>query len=129
MQLALDFVDSLRGEPFPFTENAVLGGELMPGFVPGWMNGHSTAAAQIGYTWPVWLDLAGQTRFTVGNAFGDHLEGLSPRKLRISGDIGFTTSNARDQGFEVLFGLGTETFEQGGDITSVRFTFGSRRGF
>lgn len=129
MQLGLQFVDQLQGEGIPFNEYAVLGGDLMPGFVPGWMTGRSTAAAQLGYTWPVWLGLDGQTRFTFGNAFGQHLDGLGPSKLRMSFDIGVTTSAVRDQGFEILFGLGTETFEQGAGITSVRVAFGSRQGF
>lgn len=129
LQLALDFVDSMAGGSIPFTEYPMLGGELMPGFVTGWMTGRSTAAAQLGYTWPVWLGLDAQTRFTVGNAFGEHLDGIAPRELRMSGDLGFTTSAAHDQGFEILFGLGTETFQQGAQITSVRVTVGSRRGF
>ncbi|MFT3692767.1 MAG: hypothetical protein QM831_06480 [Kofleriaceae bacterium] len=129
MQLALGFVDQSSGNGIPFTEYQVLGGELMPGFIQGWMTGRSTAAAQIGYTWPVWLGLDGQTRVTFGNAFGEHLEGLGPSKLRMSFDIGLTTSSVRDQGFEILFGLGTETFDQGAGITSVRVAFGSRQGF
>jgi hypothetical protein len=129
MQLALGFVDQLQGDSIPFTEYAVLGGELMPGFIPGWMTGLSTAAAQIGYTWPVWLGLDAQTRFTMGNAFDHHLAGLVPGELRMSWDIGLTTSTVRDQGFEVLFGLGTETLDQGAGITSVRVAFGSRQGF
>jgi hypothetical protein len=132
-QVALEFVDWMAGDSItsmiPFTEYPVLGGELMPGFVPGWMTGRSTAAAQVGYSWPVWLGLDAQTRFTIGNAFGEHLDDLARRKLRMSWDIGFTTSTVHDQGFEVLFGLGTETFEQGAGITSVRVTLGSRRGF
>ena len=47
----------------------------------------------------------------------------------MSGDIGLTTASVRDQGFEILFGVGTETFDQGGGITSVRLAFGSRQGF
>jgi len=129
MQLALQFVDQLQGEGIPFNEYAVLGGDLMPGFVPGWMTGRSTAAAQLGYRWPVWLGLDGQTRVTFGNAYGEHLQGLGPSKLRLSWDIGVTTSAVRDQGFEILFGLGTETFDQGAGITSVRVAFGSRQGF
>jgi hypothetical protein len=129
LQVSLDFVDAMSGDSIPFTEYPVLGGELMPGFVPGWLTGRSTATAQLGYTWPVWLGLDAQTRFTLGNAFGPHLAGLSTEKLRMSGDVGFTTSTARNQGFELLFGVGTETFEQGAGITSVRVTLGSRRGF
>lgn len=129
MQLALGFVDQLAGTTIPFTEYQVLGGDLMPGFLPGWMTGRSTAAAQLGYRWPVWVGLDAQTRVTLGNAFGEHLTGLRPGDLRVSYDIGLTTASARDQGFEVLFGLGTETFDQGAGITSFRFAFGSRQGF
>jgi hypothetical protein len=129
MQLAVDFVDSIHGTSIPFTDFPTLTSAFMPGFVTGWMTGLSTVAAQIGYTWPVWMWLDGQTRFSVGNAFGQHLGGLSAQKLRFSYDIGFTTANSRDAGFEILFGLGTETLGSGADITSVRLTFGSRKGF
>jgi hypothetical protein len=131
VQLALDFVDALSGSgaAIPFTEYPMLGGDAMPGFVTGWMTDRSTVAAQLGYSWPVWLGLDAQTRFTVGNAFPEHLGGFAAQKLRLSGDLGFTTSTIHDQGFELLFGLGTETFQQGADITSVRVTVGSRRGF
>ena len=129
LQLAVDFTDQLRGDLIPFNEYSSLGGDLMPGFIPGWMLGPSTAAAQLGYTWPIWLWLDGQARLSAGNAFGDHLEGFAIDKLRLSGDVGLTTIGHRDQGFEVLFGVGTETFEQGARITSVRVTFGSRSGF
>jgi hypothetical protein len=128
-QVMLDLVDSMTGSSIPFTEYPMLGGEEMPGFVAGWMTDRSAAAAQLGYTWPVWLALDAQARFTIGNAFGEHLTGLAPEKLRMSADIGFTTSTAFDQGFELLVGIGTETFDQGASITSVRFAVGSRRGF
>ena len=128
-QLAVDFVDSIAGGAIPFTEYPMLGGETMPGFLPGWMTDRSTAAAQLGYTWPVWLALDAQLRFTIGNAFGEHLDGFALRKLRMSGDFGFALSAVGDQGFEVLAGVGTETFEQGAGITSVRVTLGSRSQF
>jgi hypothetical protein len=85
--------------------------------------------AQIGYSWPVWIWLDGQARFSVGNAFDSHLRDFAATKLRMSADLGVTTIGKRDQGFEVLFGLGSETFQQGGGITSVRLSFGSRQGF
>ena len=129
MQLALGFVDQMAGNTIPFTEYQVLGGELMPGFIPGYMVGESTAAAQLGYTWPIWLGLDAQTRVTFGNAFGHHLDELGPDKLRASWDIGLTTSTVRDQGFEILFGLGSRTFDDGFGVDSVRVAFGSRQGF
>jgi hypothetical protein len=129
LQLGLDFVDSISGDSIPFLEYPMLGGEQMPGFVAGWMTDRSTAAAQLGYTWPIWLGLDAQTRVTIGNAFGAHLDGFAARRLRLSGDVGVTTSSGADQGFELLVGVGTETFEQGAGIASVRVTVGSRRGF
>lgn len=127
VQLGVDQVDPLRGETVPFEELAAP--SLMPGFLPGWMLGRSAIAAQVGYSWPIYGGLDAQTHLSVGNAFAAHLHGLAPRKLRLSWDLGVATTGKRDQGFELRFGLGTETFEQGADITSVRLSFGSRRGF
>jgi hypothetical protein len=129
LQVALDFVDDMTGGPVPFTEYAAFDRELLPGFLPGWLIGKSAATAQLGYSWPVWLGLDAQARFTMGNAFGARLDGFAADKLRMSGDFGFTTSPALDQGFELRLGVGTETFEQGAAITSVRVIVGSRRGF
>ena len=128
-QVAVDFVDAIGGGTIPYTEYPMLGGEVMPGFLPGWMTDRSTVAGQLGYTWPVWLDLDAQARVTVGNAFGEHLGGFALGRLRMSGDLGFTLSTAHDQGFEILAGVGTETFDQGAGITSVRVTLGSRSQF
>jgi hypothetical protein len=128
-QLAASFVDGMSGGPVPFTEYPVLGGDAMAGFILGWMTGRSTAVGELAYTWPAWLWLDAQTRLAVGNAFGDRLDGFAAGKLRMSADIGFTTSTAHDQGFELVLGLGTETFDQGAHVTSVRVAIGSRRGF
>lgn len=130
LQAMVEMIDPLHGnETIPFTEYPQLTSAFMPGFVTGWLTGPSTAAAQLGYRWPLWIYLDAQARFTVGNAFGEHLSGLRPSNLRFSYDIGMTTATARDEGFELLFGLGTETVGQGADITSVRVMFGERRGF
>jgi hypothetical protein len=129
VQGSVEYVDPTEGDVVPFNELASMTSDQMPAFVGGWMIGRSTIAAQVGYVWPVWLWLDGQLRFAMGNAFGAHLEDVSLKQMRLSGDIGVTTIGKRDAGFEILFGLGTETFEQGGHLTSVRITFGSRRGF
>jgi hypothetical protein len=129
LQLAVAFADDLAGSAMPFTEYPVLGGDQMPGYIPGWLTGKSTAVAQLGYTWPVWIGIDGQTRFSLGNAYNDHLSGLAPGTLRWSWDIGLATNALRDQGLEFLVGLGSETFDQGGHVTSVRVAVGSRQGF
>ncbi|HMG55727.1 MAG TPA: hypothetical protein VK601_19645, partial [Kofleriaceae bacterium] len=127
-QIALDFVDRITGDPVPFTEYPALGGELMPGFLAGWMTGRSTATAQLAYTWPLWLALHAQTRLAIGNAFDAHLAGAAPGVLRLSGDLALMSTAERDRGFELVLGLGTETFEQGAAITSLRVMLGSKRG-
>jgi len=128
LEVAIDNVDPVKGA-VPFNELASLGSELMPGFVTGWMTGRSTFATQLAYSWPVAVWLDGETRFSAGNAFGDHLTGFELQKMRLSGDLGVMTIDARDEGLEVLFGLGTETIEQGAHVTSVRLTVGTRGGF
>ena len=128
-QVAVDYADPLDEGPVPFNELPSLGGNLMPGFVSGWMTGRSVIAGQLGYTWPVWVWLDGQLRLSIGNAFDSHLRGLAANKLRLSGDVGLTTVGPRAQGFELLLGVGTETFEQGASVTSVRVSIGSRKGF
>jgi hypothetical protein len=127
--LGASFVDSMTGGAVPFTEYPVLGGDAMAGFINGWMTGPSTAVGELAYTWPAWMWLDAQTRLAVGNAFGERLDGFSPSRLRMSADFGFTTNTAHEQGFELVLGVGTETFEQGAHVTSVRVAIGSRRGF
>ncbi|HEY0477277.1 MAG TPA: hypothetical protein VGD37_07115, partial [Kofleriaceae bacterium] len=129
LQLAADAVDPVRGDVVPFNELASLGGSLMPGFVAGWMTGRSTVAGQVGYSWPVWMWLDGQARLSLGNAFGRRLGDFRADKLRLSADLGLVSVGQRDQGFELLFGVGTEPLDQGAGITSVRLSFGSRKGF
>ena len=124
----LDLVDPVQGI-VPFNELAQLGNDQMAGFVPGWMNGRSTFVTEASYRWPVWMWLDGQLRVAAGNAFDEHLDGFAAKKLRLSADIGVTSLGARDAAFEILFGLGTETLEQGADITSARFSIGTRRAF
>jgi hypothetical protein len=129
LQTSVSYADPLRGDVVPFNELASLGGSLMPGFVAGWMVGRSTFATQLAYTWPCWIYLDGQAHVGVGNAFGPHLDNLALDKLRLSLDVGVGSVGSRDQGFEILFGVGTKTFDQGTEIESVRLSFGSRKGF
>ena len=65
----------------------------------------------------------------VGNTFGPHLEDFAPELLRYSFSAGIRSSNHRDHSFNLLLGFGTETFEQGADLTAVRFLFGGTTGF
>jgi hypothetical protein len=123
------FSDPLQGK-VPFTELVTLGGaEAMRGFVPGRLYGRSAAAMTLNYRWPVWVFLDGSIQLSVGNVFDEHLEDFEPDLLRFSGAIGVESVGSSDSGLEVMFGVGSETFRHGGQITSFRFIFGSHYGF
>jgi hypothetical protein len=126
---AVAFSDPLLGE-VPFTELVTLGGtEAMRGFVPGRLYGRSGVAATLQYRWPVWVWLDGSIQLAVGNVFDEHLQNFKPDLLRFSAAIGVESVGSRDSAVEILFGLGSETFRHGGQITSFRFIFGSHYGF
>jgi hypothetical protein len=123
------FADPLGHGEIPFTELVTLGGlEPMRGFYPGRLYDRSAAVAELAYRWPIWIWLNGAMRAEVGNVFGEHLEGLSGGKLRWSGTIGIESTNPAETGFEMLLGVGSETFESGGKVDSVRFVIGTTNG-
>lgn len=123
------FVEALRGTT-PFTEQVRLGGSgPMRGYLLGRLVDQSAAVAELEYRWPVWVFLDGTVHTAVGNVFGEHLEGFSAKLLRLSAAIGLKSSNSADHQFEILTGLGTETFESGAKVTSFRLVFGGNRGF
>ena len=124
------FVDPLGSEPVPFTELVYLGGDHpMMGYYEGRLRDRSAATAAATYSWPIgpWLD--GDIQLEVGNVFGPHLEGFDARLLRFSGALGLTlaastNSPFQDAPLEFLVGVGSETFEHGGQIDSVRVMLG-----
>lgn len=123
------FADPLHGR-VPFTELVTLGGaEAMRGFVPGRLLGRSAAVLTLQYRWPVWVALGGSIQLSIGNVFGEHLSDFEPRLLRFSGAIGVESLGSRDSAIELLLGVGSETFTDGGEITSLRFIFGTHYGF
>ncbi|HEV8548144.1 MAG TPA: BamA/TamA family outer membrane protein, partial [Polyangiaceae bacterium] len=123
------FADPLGGGDIPFTELVGLGGlEPMRGFYAGRLADRSAAVAELAYRWPIWIWLNGAMRAEVGNVFGEHLSGFEAGKLRWSGTIGIESTNPAETGFELLLGVGSETFEQGGKVDSVRFVIGTTHG-
>jgi len=129
LSFAALFADPLAHRPVPFTELAALGGTgLMRGFLPGRLLDRSATAATLQYRWPIWVWLDGSIQLSVGNVFGPHLTGLRPELLRFSGTIG-VQSGSPDNSLEVLVGLGSETFEHGAQLSSLRIVVGTNRGF
>jgi hypothetical protein len=128
--LSTQFVDPLGTEPVPFTELVTIGGDgPMRGFLPGRLLGRSSAVASLRYRWPIWVSLDGAMEASIGNVFDEHLKGFAAKKLRFSAALGIETVGSPDSAFQLLFGIGTETFEQGTSVDSVRLVIGTNRGF
>ena len=117
------FADPLTADPIPFTELVELGGKMwMPGFHPGRLVDRSAAITSARYSWPIAPYLSATLQTTVGNVFGPRLEGFDARLLRLSGAVGLrTTSNPH---VELVFGVGTDTFENGAGVDSLHLSFG-----
>jgi hypothetical protein len=129
LQFGAQFADPLGERDVPFTELVTLSGTgPMRGFLPGRLVGRSGAYATLRYRWPIWVWLDGSIQLSTGNVFDEHLRDFKPGLLRFSGAIGLE-SGAPDSSFELLFGLGSETFDHGGEISSVRLVFGTNHGF
>jgi Omp85 superfamily domain len=124
------FADPLSSEPVPFTELASLGGSgPLRGFLPGRLLGRSAAALVAHYRWPVWAFIDGSLQAGVGNVFDEHLQDFKPKLLRFSSAIGIETVGSPDSSLEILFGVGSETFDRGAQVDSIRFVVGTNRGF
>lgn len=122
------FVDPVGHGAIPFTELAMLGGTTMRGFYPGRMLDRSAATASLAYRWPIWVWLDGSMRVEAGNVFGEHLSGFAPKLLRMSGSIGVESVGSPDNSLQILFGVGSETFDQGAKIDSFRLAIGTTHG-
>ena len=124
------FADPLGPNAIPFPELVQLGGDYeMRGFYPGRLFDRSAAVATFRYRWPIAIWLDGSIHASVGNVFGEHLRDFDTKLLRFSGTLGISSRNSADGSIEALVGFGTETFEHGGQIDSIRLLVGTNRGF
>ncbi|HVW23747.1 MAG TPA: hypothetical protein VHC69_00155 [Polyangiaceae bacterium] len=127
--LNAEFEEAVRGAT-PFTELSMLGGSGgFAGFRPGRLVGQSSATASLFYEWPIWVWLDGAIHLGVGNVFGPHLEDFEARLLRLSWGIGIRSTGSPDHQIGLEIGFGTETIEDGLDVTSFRLAFGGTNGF
>jgi hypothetical protein len=133
LSLTTQFADPLGRTPVPFTELVYLGGDhAMSGFYLGRLLGRSAAVATANYTWPIGPWISGDLEFAIGNVFGAHLAGFDTGLLRFSGAFGISIGGVQKTGvmgsqdapLEVLVGVGSETFDHGTQIDSVRFVVG-----
>lgn len=130
LSLSALLADPLGDRPVPFTELVQLGGPgMMPGFRAGRLFDRSAAVATLRYSWPIWIWLNGSLQVATGNVFGARFEGFRAERGRLSGALGIESSGSRDSIFQALLGFGTETFESGAAVDSLRIVFGARSGF
>ena len=130
LALSAVLVDPVGDRAVPFTQLAELGGGgTMPGLRFGRLYGRSSAVLDLRYTWPIWLSLRGSLQAGLGNVFGPHFDGIRPARSRLSTALGLETNGSGDDIFQALIGFGTETFESGARLDSIRFTVGVREGF
>lgn len=130
LSLSALLADPLGEGPVPFTELVQLGGAgMMPGFRSGRLFDRSALVATMRYSWPIWMWLNGSLQAATGNVFGEHFADASLQRSRLSAALGIESSGSRDSIFQALIGFGTETFESGAEVDSIRFTFGARSGF
>jgi hypothetical protein len=118
------FVDPVSSSAtIPFTEQVILG------YLYGRLVDRSAAVATLKYRWPIWIFLDGTMQGAIGDVFGPQLQDFDTKLLRLSGAIGIESIGTPDHTFELLVGVGTETFEEGTNANSVRVVFGTNRGF
>lgn len=130
LSLSALMADPVGERPVPFTELVTLGGpRLMPGFRPGRLYGRSAAVATLRYAWPIWVWLDGSLQVATGNVFGAGFDGFRAGRARLSTALGIESRGSRDSVFQVLIGMGSETFESGGKLDSLRVVVGARSGF
>lgn len=123
-------VEALGSSPVPFTELASLGGvERLPGFRAGRLFGPSAMTTTLRYAWPIWMWLDGSLQVGFGNVYGTHWRGLDWGRTRLSTAIGVESNSSRDSIFQLLVGFGTETFDNGAAINSIRVVAGVRHGY
>src|SRR5208283_970958 len=114
-------VDRLGDGGIPFTELVALGGEgPMLGYLPRRLLDRSAVVSALHYAWPIAPGVGGTMEAALGNVFDSHLEGFRPNLLRFSGDVGVTAVVMADYPIEAIVGIGSETFEHGGQIDSAR---------
>lgn len=120
------YVDDVRGE-LPFTEMPdAAGSGPLAGFIGGRVRGQSVAAVKLAYHWPIWQMMDGTIQAAVGNAFDGFFEEFSPGNLRMSYAIGFAVVGRHEHSLNLLFGIGTDTFENGPNVESIRLAIGAR---
>lgn len=122
----IDSQTALEERAIPFAELARPGdGPFeMSGFTPGLLRGESSFVTTFEYRYPIWVLVDGSVHVSAGNVFGPSLDGFAVERLRMSFGLGMRSSD-RDNPLTVLLAFGTQTFQRGVGLESVRMAFGT----
>jgi len=120
------FADPMGSQPVPFYELVTVGGtDPFTGFLRGRLRDRSAIGAELSWRWPVFTFLDGVAAVGFGNVFDQHLSSFRWDLLRLNAELGLRTAAALGaSNFQLVFGLGTEPFNQGLTVTSFTFAFG-----
>jgi len=130
LSLGAELADPLSSGQIPFTDQVQLGGDvLMPGYLRSRLTDRSALVATLQYRWPIWVYLDGVMHAAVGNVWGEHFSGFDLKTNRLSSGIGIRSNGDRASGFEALFAVGTDPFDEGFNVSSFRVLVGSHHGF
>jgi hypothetical protein len=120
------FSDPMGSQPVPFYELVTVGGaDPFTGFLRGRLRDASAIGAELSWRWPVYTYLDGVAAVGFGNVFQKHLSSFRWDLLRLNAELGLRTAAALGASqFQLVFGMGTEPFNQGLTVTSFTFAFG-----
>ncbi len=118
-------LDASEGVPFTELIDPSAAG-VLPAYLPGQLRGRSAAAMTVRYRWPIWVFLDGNLFFSVGSVFDTRFDGFELHDLRYSFGVGVDARDAGDHPFVFQLGVGSETFANGGELTSFRVLIGAR---
>jgi len=130
LSLSASFVEKKGEIDIPFHElPANDGRDSFLGFKRRRIIGDSIISSSFEYKWPIWAYSDGILHYSVGNSFGSNLNGFDFGRLKQSIAFGLRQTASSGPQFNFLIGLGSNTFDQGGDFKEGRFVIGGGRAF
>ena len=115
----------IANRKIPFMNLATLGGENHYGFNWGRFRGESALMAEVRYRNPIAYDFDAQWTLSVGNVFSRHFQDFSPAALTGSLGFGLRTRRASFGPFELMFAVGTSTFDDRFKVENFRVYLGT----
>ena len=111
----------LGSEPVPFLEQPTLGGTTHFGFFWNRFRDESAVMLELRYRYPVGYFVDMEWIASVGNVFARDFSDFDVKELTGSFSVGFRTRRTGLIPFQMLFGVGTNRFDEAFGVQSIRF--------